>query len=80
MERLSIAEVWRATGLEADARGLSRPGYHTVRALVLDERERRGARREALSDAVAELWAYTGTDVPKLLERLNATRRPRPGR
>jgi hypothetical protein len=75
VERLSIADVWRLAGVEAGRLGLSRPGYHSILRLVLAERERRAARREAIVEALDELWAYTGTDVAKLARRLAETRR-----
>ena len=75
VERVSIADVWRSVGCTAQQLGLCRPGYHAIRALVLMERERRAARREALADALAELWSYTGTDYEKLATRLARTAR-----
>jgi hypothetical protein len=75
VERLEIAAVWRSVGRTADRLGLCRPGYHSVRTLVLQERERRAARREAIADAVAELWAYTGIDYEELVTRLAQTSR-----
>jgi hypothetical protein len=78
VERLSIADVWRLVGVEAGRLGLCRPGYHAILRLVLVERERRAARREAIAEAVDELWALTGTDVPKLVRGLDATRRRAP--
>jgi hypothetical protein len=73
VERLSIADVWRLAGAEAGRLGLCRPGYHSILRLVLAERERRAARREAIAEAVDELWAFTGTDLEKLAKRLRAT-------
>jgi hypothetical protein len=75
VERMSIADVWRLAGAEAGRLGLCRPGYHSILALVLEEREHRTARREAVLDAVDELWAYTGPDISGLIERLGDTRR-----
>lgn len=76
VERLSIAETWRLVGERAERLALCRPGYHSVRQLVLRERERRAERRDAIVDAVEELWSYTGTDYETLARRLAATRRP----
>jgi hypothetical protein len=70
VERASVADVWRSVGETAGRLGLCRPGYHSVRRLVLEERERRAARREAIADAVGELWSYTGTDYEALATRL----------
>ncbi len=74
VEHMSGADAWRLAGDEAERLGLSRPGYHSILALVLVERERRRVRREALLDAVDELWAYTGPDLLKLIDRLDTTR------
>jgi hypothetical protein len=78
VERSSIADVWRLVGAEAEHLGVSRPGYHSILRLVLAERERRAARREAIAEAVGELWAFTGTDVEKLVGRLRTTQRRSP--
>ncbi|MGZ8688160.1 MAG: hypothetical protein ACXWZP_07005 [Gaiellaceae bacterium] len=75
VERMSIADAWRLAGGEAERLGLCRPGYHSVLARVLDERERRIARREAILGAVDELWAFTGPDISGLIDRLSETRR-----
>jgi hypothetical protein len=75
VDRLTIAAVWRSVGCAADQLELCRPGYHSVRTLVLDERERRAARREAIAEALAELWSYTGTDYETLVRRLARTAR-----
>ena len=52
--RRPIAEIWRRVGLEAERVGLAAPGYHSVRAVVRAERERRAARNEALLIALDE--------------------------
>ena len=75
VERLPIAAVWRLTGATADELGICRPGYHSVLRMALEERERRAARREAISDAVNELWSYTGTDYETLVRKLEDARR-----
>jgi hypothetical protein len=75
VERMSVAEIWRSTGLAASRLGLCRPGYHSVLRIALDERQRRAARREAIVQALDELWAYTGTDYEALVRRLAETRR-----
>jgi hypothetical protein len=46
-----------------------------VLSIVLEERERRAARREAIAGAVDELWSYTGTDYETFARRLAGTRR-----
>ncbi len=71
---MSIADTWRLAGTEAERLGLCRPGYHSILGLVLDERERRIARREAIVDAVDELWSYTGPDISGLIDQLSETR------
>lgn len=76
VERLSAADVWRQVSGVAGGLGLFRPGYHSVLALVLDERRRRADLRDALEAAFVELWAYKGTDYAKLARRLSETRRP----
>lgn len=76
VERMSAAQVWRLAGAEAERLELCRPGYHSILALVLEERERRRARREAILIAIGELWAYTGPVVVELAQRLSETRRP----
>jgi hypothetical protein len=75
VERMAIADVWRDVGVTAERLGLCRPGYHAVLRLVLEERRRRAARREAILDAADELWSHTGTDYEKLARRLDDTRR-----
>ncbi len=75
VERLSIAEIWRLVGERAEGLALCRPGYHSVRQLVVHERERRAERRAAIVDALEELWSYTGTDYETLARRLAETRR-----
>lgn len=75
VERMSIADTWRLVGETAERLSLCRPGYHSVRRLVLRERERRAARRAAIADAVDELWSHTGTDYETLARRLAETRR-----
>ena len=76
VERLTIAETWRLVGGRAERLALCRPGYHSVRQLVMRERERRAEQRAAIVDAVEELWSYTGTDYEALARRLADTRRP----
>ncbi len=75
VERLSIADTWRLVGERAERLALCRPGYHSVRQLVVQERERRAERRAAIVDALEELWSYTGTDYATLARRLAETRR-----
>ena len=76
VERMSIADIWRLVGETAERLALCRPGYHSVRQLVIRERKRRAGRRAAISDAIEELWSYTGTDYETLARRLAETRRP----
>jgi hypothetical protein len=80
VDALSIAEIWRQAGATAGHLGVSRPGYHSVLAVVLEERRRHADRREAIAEAVGEVWAFKGTDYGKLTRRLAQTRRPRRGR
>jgi len=63
--RRSIAEIWRRVGRDAEPFGLAAPGYHTVRAAVRAERERRAAQREALLIALGEAmrWAPDGFKI-----------------
>ena len=77
--RLAMAEIWRRVGRDAEKIGLAMPGYHSVRAIVRAERERRAARREALIIALEETvqWAPDGF---RILDHLAAaTRLHRPG-
>ena len=74
VEHLSIAEAWRAAGDVAVKLGVPRPGYHSVLRIVLDERDRRACRREAIVEALDEAWSLTGTDYEKLVTRLARTR------
>ncbi len=53
-----LAEIWRDVAREAGKVGLPGPGYHTVRRVAREERERRAARTEALLVAVSELPRY----------------------
>ena len=76
VEAMSIADTWRLVGETAERLGLCRPGYHSVRWLVVRERERRAERRAAIADAIDELWSYTGTDYETLARRFAQTRRP----
>ena len=75
VEQDSIADIWRSVGRTAEQLGLCRPGYHSIRGLVVRERQRRAERREAIVDAIWELWSYTGTDYEKLVTRLAGTTR-----
>jgi hypothetical protein len=75
VEHRSVADMWREAGGMAVRLGLARPGYHSILGLVLEERRRRAERREAILQAVDELWSYTGTDYETLVRRLVDTRR-----
>lgn len=75
VDRLSIADVWRQAGRLAIQLGVTRPGYHSVLRIVLEEQERRAECRKAIAEAVDELWAYKGTNYSKLARRLSDTRR-----
>lgn len=66
-DRQSMASTWRRVGALADDLGMARPGYHSIRQIVGPERRRRAARRAVAREAIGELWAYTGPDVPRLL-------------
>ena len=57
--RRTMAEIWRRAGRDAEEVGLFAPGYHSVRAVVRAERERRAAQKEALLIALEETtrWA-----------------------
>ena len=74
---VSIAATWRAVGEAAWELGLPRPGYHTVRKLVLSERRRRAARtatRAAALDAVLALGSSRVVDLPIALDALEAAK------
>jgi hypothetical protein len=75
VDRRSIADMWREAGDLANGHGAIRPSYHSILKLVLEERRRRALRREALTQAVGELWAYRGIDYAALARRLAETRR-----
>ena len=75
VERLSVADVWRQAGLLAVECGLPRPGYHSIRRLVHEERHRRVERRDAIAQALDEAWSFTGANSGTLLRRLDETRR-----
>jgi hypothetical protein len=77
VEREPIAEVWRSTRAYASRLGLPPPGYHTVRWLVISERDRRAAVRSLAVDAVGELWAYPAPDLDRLASGARAIRRRR---
>ena len=57
-EREPIAETWRLVCADADASGLTRPGYHEVRIVVRADRERRAALRQELLAVASESFAY----------------------
>ena len=78
--RASVAELWRAIGREADEIGLPAPCYHTVRAIVHNERERRAAQREAIAIALAESlrWAPDGLRILDHVAAAYALRRREP--
>jgi hypothetical protein len=66
---VSIAEVWRRVGREADRLGVTRPSYERVRTLVHELRRRRGP---SLSDTMIELaWSWNPAEL--ILDRLTET-------
>ena len=75
VDRVSIAEAWRAAGDLASQLGVARPGYHSVLKIVLAERNRRAQQREAIVEAVDEMWSHTGMDYEKLVGRLAEAKR-----
>ena len=73
----SIAATWRAVGEAAWELGLPRPGYHTIRKLVISEGRRRAARtaaRAAALDAVLAFGSPRVVDLPIALDALEAAR------
>ena len=76
VDRRSIADMWREAADIANSRGAIRPSYHSILRVVLEERRRRADRREAVTQAIDELWAYRGVDYGALARRLTETRRP----
>ena len=76
--RRAVAEIWRAVTREAEKAGLAAPGYHSVRNVVIVERQRRAARTEALLIAVSEVPRYApdGFRIVDALATVHA-RRPR---
>lgn len=75
VDRRSIADMWREAGDLANSRGAIRPSYHSILKIVLEERRRRADRRQAVTQAIDELWAYRGIDYGALARRLAETRR-----
>ena len=75
VDRRSIADMWREAGTLANSHGAIRPSYHSILKIVLEERRRRALRREAVTKAVDQLWAYRGVDYGALARRLAETRR-----
>lgn len=72
----TAAEIWRGVGREAERVGLAGPGYHSVRAVVRAERERRAARNEALLIALAEATSRV-PDGLRVIDHLAAANRLR---
>ena len=72
--RLPMAEIWRRLRKDAVRFGLHCPGYHTIRAIVKLERERKAAQREALLIAVEEAFEWS-PDVLRILDHLAAAAR-----
>lgn len=50
------AETWRAVGAVAEELGLPRPGYDTIRRLVVTHRDRRAEIRELLGPVANDLF------------------------
>jgi hypothetical protein len=76
--RRAMAEIWRRAARDAEEVGLSAPGYHSVRAVVRAERERRAAQKEALLIALEESlrWAPDGLRIVDHLAAAVRLRRP----
>jgi len=74
--RCTMAEIWRGVGREAAGVGLAGPGYHSVRAVVRAERERRAARNEALLIALEEATSRV-PDGLRVIDHLAAASRLR---
>ncbi len=75
VDHRSVADMWREAGGIAVRFGLVRPGYHSILGLVLEERRRRSECREAVLQAMDEVWSYTGVDYETLARRIVETRR-----
>ena len=74
--RRAMAEIWRRVRRDAEEVGLVVPGYHSVRAVVRTERERRAAQREALLIALEESMQWA-PDSFRILDHLVAAARLR---
>jgi hypothetical protein len=53
-----FAETWRSVGEAAVKLGLRRPGYHLVRLLVREDRQRRDARAKRRKAELQTLLAF----------------------
>ena len=76
---LPAAETWRKVGLLAEALGLPRPGYDTIRVIVRGHRRHRAEIREKLDPVVADLLQgrLSAWDVERLIETAALARDPR---
>ena len=63
-----MAETWRKVGVLASELGLPRPGYDTIRRIVLAHRERRAEIKRLLDPVVAD--ALQGRLSPWGLDRM----------
>lgn len=77
--RCTVAEIWRGVGREAWRVGLAGPCYHSVRAVVGAERERRAARNEALLIALEEATRRV-PDGLRVIDHVAAASKLRRGR
>ena len=83
VRRMDVEDLFDRRGVAEDGprsqagSGSTVPSYQRVLAIVLDERGRREARRDALATGADELWAYKGVDYGTLVQRLAETRRHR---
>jgi hypothetical protein len=64
-----VAELHRRLGVVADALGLPRPNYETVRLLI--HRNRRSAPRESRRDALLDLALYTRSPLHAIEDLLS---------
>ena len=78
-ESQPIAETCRRVGEFAVRIGVPRPSYVHLRRLVVAERERRQARRDAIEDAIVETLAFGMPNTRRLAERLDRAEARRRG-
>jgi hypothetical protein len=70
-----VAETWRRVGELADALGLPRPGYDTIRLVVRSHRRRQVERRAALDPVLRDLvqGRFGVWDVDQLVKAFGST-------